>query len=215
MAKHGAPREPGVAPGSPRSRQVKVRALLAGGLVFGAGATLTLAAWTGTEAGRATFTAGTFTLASRTALADTFVSHGPGAPATVQVAAGAMKPGDTRFGWVQVQATGSIGGTLSLSAVSLAGAPLAGANLAYGNALTVTASASVQAGSGQAPCTATTPGTTVTGIGNIPNVPAVTLLPNAQNTATVCFVVTLSANAPNEAQGGQVQPTWSLLGSTG
>ena len=183
--------------------------------MLGVGSTLTLAAWTGTETGRATFTAGTFTLASRTALADPFVSHGPGSPATVQVPTGAMVPGETRVGWAQVQATGTVGGTLTLSGVTLAGAPLAGANLAFGNALTVTASVAVQPGAGQANCTATTPGVTVTGIGSLPSVPAVALLPNAQNTATVCFVVTLPKTAPNTAQGGQVQPTWSLLGSTG
>lgn len=54
----------------------KVRAVLAGGLVLGVGAAITLAAWTDSEFATGTFTAGSFNLeGSTTGAADSYVDH--------------------------------------------------------------------------------------------------------------------------------------------
>lgn len=64
-----APRPPetdGAAPVGNRPRSRKVKAVLAGGLVLGVGAAITLAAWNDSEFATGTFTAGTFNLEGST-----------------------------------------------------------------------------------------------------------------------------------------------------
>ena len=72
----------------------RIRAVLAGGLVFGVGATMTLAAWNDSEHGNATFTAGRFDIVGATD-GTTFSSHPVGTPAALSFSApfSAMAPG--------------------------------------------------------------------------------------------------------------------------
>ena len=81
------PQRPGKAP--------KVRAILAGGLVLGVGAAITLAAWNDSEFAQGTFTAGAFNLEGSTD-GTAFAEHPVGSPATLSFTAnpGNLAPGD-------------------------------------------------------------------------------------------------------------------------
>ncbi|WP_029987644.1 SipW-dependent-type signal peptide-containing protein [Leucobacter sp. PH1c] len=85
----------------------KARALLAGGLVLGVGAAVTLAAWTDTEWVRGVFGSGSFGIEGSTN-GTTFASHPvTGAPAalTFQMNASALAPGDSVYAGYAVQLT--------------------------------------------------------------------------------------------------------------
>lgn len=73
---------------APRNRSRKIKALLAGGLVLGLGAAVTLAAWTDNEWATATFTSGHFNLVG-SADGLNFSDHPTtGAPATLSFSTG-------------------------------------------------------------------------------------------------------------------------------
>ncbi|MFJ4027417.1 SipW-dependent-type signal peptide-containing protein [Paenarthrobacter sp. NPDC089989] len=73
----------------------KIRAVLAGGLVLGVGAAITLAAWNDSEFAQGTFTAGAFNLEGSTD-GTAFAEHPAGSPATLSFTAnpGSLAPGD-------------------------------------------------------------------------------------------------------------------------
>lgn len=73
----------------------KIRAILAGGLVLGVGAAITLAAWNDSEFAQGTFTAGAFNLEGSTD-GTAFAEHPVGSPATLSFTAnpGNLSPGD-------------------------------------------------------------------------------------------------------------------------
>lgn len=104
----------------------KVRALLAGGLVLGVGAAITLAAWNDSEFATGTFTAGNFNLVGSTDGGATWAEHATtGAAATLpfSVPTGSLAPGDTvyaRFA-VQLDATTTDGATVAVTAPSSTG----------------------------------------------------------------------------------------------
>lgn len=75
---------------SSRSRGTRIKAVLAGGLVLGLGAAITLAAWTDQEFATGTFTAGKFNLVG-SADGLTFADHAttdPGVPAALSFSTG-------------------------------------------------------------------------------------------------------------------------------
>ena len=80
----------------PGTRSRKVRAVLAGGLVLGLGATITLAAWNDSEFASGTFTAGHFDLKGSTD-GTTFADHASGSPASLTFSLGynLLTPNDT------------------------------------------------------------------------------------------------------------------------
>lgn len=190
----------------------RVRALLAGGLVFGVGATMTLAAWTDQEFANTTVTAGTFSIVSRIDQG-AFSAHPDAATAVVvPLDAGAMYPGLRKAAYVQVQASGSIGGTVNLTAVSVTnagGGTPTGADLALQNALTV--GVAVVPNIAACTTTAATPSTPIT---SVPVLVAQPVTVGPLNIVTYCIVLELPASAPNAAQGGTVKPTWTFTGST-
>lgn len=81
--------------GQRRRRAPKVRAILAGGLVLGVGAAITLAAWNDSEFAQGTFTAGAFNLEGSTD-GSTFGENPVTAPATLGFTANPanLAPGD-------------------------------------------------------------------------------------------------------------------------
>jgi predicted ribosomally synthesized peptide with SipW-like signal peptide len=80
-----------------RRRSRMIRAILAGGLVLGVGAAVTLAAWNDSEFVTGTFTAGTFNLEGSTTNGTTFTDHAtsPGGALTFTVPAAALSPTDS------------------------------------------------------------------------------------------------------------------------
>ncbi|MGO1538230.1 MAG: SipW-dependent-type signal peptide-containing protein [Leucobacter sp.] len=198
----------------------RVRAICAGALVLGVGATATLAAWTDEEYARSTISAGSFKLESRVA-GGGWQEHSAGNPALLPLEAsgvGSLYPGQSRAAWIQIRSqSGSVPGTVTLDGVSLANDPdpLVDPHKALGEALTVRIGAGADTGA----CTDSfSGGQVVSGVTNLPVVSPVSL-PSSATIATFCVVVSLpddgdGNDATNAAQGGEVIPTWLFLGST-
>ncbi len=83
---------------SSRARSRRLRALLAGGLVLGLGAVVTLASWNASEYATGTFSASTFNLEG-SLNGTTYSSHPVGSPATLAftVPATNLAPGDVVY----------------------------------------------------------------------------------------------------------------------
>lgn len=185
----------------------RIRAVLAGGLVFGVGATMTLAAWNDSEHGNATFTAGRFDIVGAIDGA-TFSSHPVGTPAALSFSApfSTMAPGNTVYSLFSVRtANPSVAGTLQLSVTSTAGTGL-GTYLRYG----VRAIAGTTCNSTTYPAgTAVVPDNSTMSIGGT-GTQAVAA--NGGTTVNYCFAVTLPAGTDNGAQGLTAIQTWQVAG---
>ena len=110
----------------------KVRALLAGGLVLGVGATVVLAAWNDSEFGTGTFTAGAFNMQGSTN-GTTFTDHAaaPGATLPFTLSPDNLAPGDTVYApfAVRLAANTSTGATVTVNGATAGGTSIA--NLSY------------------------------------------------------------------------------------
>jgi hypothetical protein len=189
--------------------------VLASALVVGITSAGVLAAWVDGEFGGAELTTGTFALVSRT---DTgpFAVHGSTGAASLDWALAPLFPGQSAAAWVQVQSSGTVGGSVTLSGIALGGTvPDGSAEAALRDALRVRISATTSADPAPPECTADTPGVEVTGLTQLPAVPAQQVGPAGETTVTFCVVVTLPADAPTTAQGASLTPTWVFTGSTG
>jgi predicted ribosomally synthesized peptide with SipW-like signal peptide len=198
-----------------RLRSRRIRALLAGGLVFGVGAAMTLAAWNDSEYATATFTAGKFDIVGSTD-GSNFSNHNPsGSPSTsaatlsFSVPVAAMAPGNTTYALFSVKTTNpSVAGTVLLTSSSTAGTGL-GTYLKYGvktitgttcTAATYAASTSVVIADG----TALTTGAAASQV----------VAANGGAQVNYCFAVTLPSATPNAAQGLTAIQTWQLQGTS-
>lgn len=203
--------------GSTRKR--KVRALLAGGLVLGVGAAITLAAWTDNVFGNSDFATGddtwnieaNFSSTDPDAWVESDVS--PGDPFGFPVQRLDLTPGDTVYAPIALRL--EPGQTLN-AAVTLngatGGAPL---GIPLRDALRYT----VTSGGTAAGCAAGTPGATTVvpaasalTAGSATN--AISLLADA-TPVQLCFAVTLPAGTPNTISGLNTgQLIWEFVGTS-
>ncbi|WP_193627409.1 SipW-dependent-type signal peptide-containing protein [Brevibacterium sp. CFH 10365] len=102
-----------------RLRRRRIKAILAGGLVFGIGAVGTVAAWTDTETADGSFTAGTFTIELSTNGTDWENAR------EMTFASSPMFPGSTVFApvFVKTSPDTSIGGELTVTGNGVDGTP--------------------------------------------------------------------------------------------
>lgn len=104
----------------PRTRHrrwLRVRAVLAGGLVLGVGAAATLASWNDSEYASAVVTTSTFDLqSSPTNVAGNFSSHPVGTPLVLDFAASNMTPNSVKQKQFFIRNSGNVGGTYTFSA---------------------------------------------------------------------------------------------------
>jgi predicted ribosomally synthesized peptide with SipW-like signal peptide len=191
-------------------RRGKVRALLAGGLVLGVGATVVLAAWNDSEFGTGTFTAGTFNLQGSTdgtAYADHAATPGATLPFTVNPTN--LAPGDTVYApfAVRLAANTSTGATVTVNGATAGGSSVA--NLSYELLQTT--------GFG---CAADTTGTALVAAGTALDgaLSGVTFNLDAGSPATdpgqavfLCFKVTAGAGL---VQGQSGTATWELAAAS-
>ena len=193
-----------------RIRSHRIRAVLAGGLVLGIGATATLAAWNDAEFGAATFTAGRFDLLGATD-GVTYSSHattGAAAALNFQLPPTAMAPGTTTYALFSVKtASPSVAGVLQLTAGTPGGTGLA-SSLTYGvrTVSGTTCSAATYAG-----------GTAVVADGSALTTSGAStqaVAANGASTVNYCFAVTLPTTAPNTAQGLTMTQTWQIQGTS-
>jgi predicted ribosomally synthesized peptide with SipW-like signal peptide len=190
-------------------RNRKTRAILAGGLVLGIGAAVTLAAWNDSEFAQGTFTAGTFNLTGSTD-GSTFTDH---AATTTPASLGftvnptALSPGDTVYAPFAVRLDET---TTSDAVVTVSNAATSGsvADLTY-SLIQPTAFG----------CSATTTGTALvpsaTGLGTVPGGTTFTLAHGtagaAGTAAYLCFTVTAGSNL---TQGQTGTATWQLTAAS-
>lgn len=181
----------------------RLRAVLAGGLVFGVGATVTLAAWTDEEFASGSLTAGTFSIVGSPNGTD-FSDHpsAPGASLVFSLTPDAMTPGTTVYALYSVKtAPTSVAGSVQFTADAANGSGL-GAYLSYGvNAISGTACNSSTFGAGSV----------VVGTGSALTAGAGAAIAVAAAGASVinyCFAVTLPTTTPNAAQGTALTAHW-------
>jgi predicted ribosomally synthesized peptide with SipW-like signal peptide len=191
-----------------------IRAILAGGLVLGVGAAVTMAAWNDSEFVTGTFPAGTFNMQGSTTDGTTFTDHPVGAPGTLTftVAPLLLSPGDTVYAPFAVRLAANTTNNANVVITSPATTTGSVANLTYEVDRTATwgcSSASVDT-NGAAMITAGTALTTVAG----PNTFALTKgtpVTAAGATQFLCFKVTAGSGL-TQGQTGTV--TWQFTASS-
>lgn len=183
-------------------RSVRIRALLAAGMVLGLGAVGTLAAWTDESTATATFSAGTLDLKLGTAPEGPFTDS----VALTSLDMASMYPGASKAGMISVSNSGTVplGYTLAGTASGDLGAALTVSVFAGGAANN---SASTGSCSG-----------TLLGIADLPLagtlISAARTLP-AASIENLCLLVKLPATAPNSLQGTTSTATFTFTGSMG
>jgi len=195
-----------------RLRSRRVRAILAGGLVLGVGAAVTLAAWNDSEHSSGTFTASRFGIVGSTN-GTAFAEHPSTDPAALSftVAPTAMSPGTTTYALFSVKTTAAstVGGKLLLSAGTPTGTGL-GSYLRYGVSTITGTTCDGTAFSGGTAVVAT--GSALT-VGAAPTVTQA-VAANGGSTVNYCFAVTLPAGTVNDAQGLNATQTWTITGTS-
>ena len=193
-----------------RLRNRRIKAILAGGLVFGIGAAATLAAWTDTEEASGSFKAGTFNIDLSVNGSNwnntstmTFNATGmyPGskvyAPVFIRTTPDTTIDGDLKVSSGGTGSTSGIAGALVYRAVTTsyttggftcdASTFASGANYVYGGA------------------SATTPLS-----GSAGGAVSQSVSKTAGSIAAYCFEVTLPTSTPSSAQGTSASNTWTF-----
>ena len=188
--------------GTVSNRSVRIRALLAAGMVLGLGVVGTLAAWTDESTATATFSAGTLDLELGT------VPEGPftDTVALTTLDMPAMYPGVSNAGMVSVSNSGTVplGYTLAGTATGDLGAALTVSVYSGG---TATNNANTGSCSGTLLGTADLPlaGALISSARTLP----------AASTESLCLLVKLPSTAPNSLQGTTSTATFTFTGSMG
>lgn len=202
----------GRAPG--RLAWLRLRAVLAGGLVLGVGSAVTLAAWTDDGYATADLRAGTFAVESSVTGATTgYADHATAAGAAVltfTAPATALTPGQTVYSslWVRT-AAGSVAGTVTpLTPTFTAASTGLQSYLTYGvRALPAGTACNATAFSSALGTQVVASGTALTAPLSAPAVP---LAAGQAAPAQLCFAVTLPTTAGNDAQGRGAVAVWQL-----
>ncbi|MCZ7418630.1 MULTISPECIES: SipW-dependent-type signal peptide-containing protein [unclassified Micromonospora] len=201
--------------GSPRFR--RIRAVLAGALVLGLGATSTLAAWTDGEYGTGSFAASVFGTESQTA-SSSWTSHTPAANAAILAfSATAMSPSVSFYAYLDIRTTSTtnIGGTVTLTSSSNNSGAL----------LPVLEYRAVRTPSTGTTCSAAaftgTPtwivGPSYLGVTSIPGPPvssAITPPSGGTPQLRFCFEVRVQSGANNSYQGTTGAVTWEFTATS-
>ncbi|VXB90965.1 conserved hypothetical protein [Microbacterium sp. 8M] len=194
--------------GERRIRLLRIRALLAGGLVLGTGPTSTLASWNDAEYANGTFTAARFGIegsldgtnySEHTSTSAAALSFSP--------AVTGLFPGGTSYAAFAVRATsGSVAGRVLVSA----GTPSGGlSDLRYG-VRTVGAMGQCNAGSYASGASVIPDGST------LGTSAAVSQMLAADRTPVYyCFAISLPVGASNGMQGLAISQTWQLVATSG
>lgn len=195
-----------------RLRNRRVKAILAGGLVFGVGATATVAAWTDTETSQGEFAAGRFNI--ELSVDGTNYTSNP----TMTFNATNMYPGAKVYAKVFVKTTSN---TTMKGDVKVSGGGISNPGTGVGNTLAyraVTSSTTV-GGTGSYSCNdASFTGSPTYALGGATRIPLKTgvesgstqsLSAAAASVQAYCFEVALPDTTPNDAQGSTAIHTWT------
>lgn len=216
------PTDPTTAPPSAHARddrRRRTRALLAGGLVLGLGAAVTLAAWNDSEFATGEFTAGAFNLEGSTD-GTTFDDHdtvGTAAVVTFTTPFDNLAPDDVTYApfWVRLDDTTTTGADLEVSSLTTVdGTPGNAANLSWAVHLLASATATCDA-AGVAVGTPLATGATLASAATITS-GTVTLAEGATAgtpgaAQQLCIVVTAGAGL---TQSGSAVATWEFAATS-
>ncbi|MFI7079252.1 SipW-dependent-type signal peptide-containing protein [Micromonospora sp. NPDC049903] len=195
---------------SSRGNRRKLKAILAGGIALGLGATITLAAWNDSEYASGTFTAGSFSMEGSTD-GTTYAEHptaGTAASLAFSTGFDNMSPDDVVAAPFAVRLTAATTYDATVTVASATPAPPAFAGLTYGIATVPTF--------GDCAPTPTTPTWIVaegTALDSVAGAVSFNLTQGTPPTTPgapvfLCFVVTADAGL---VQGTSVTETWQLL----
>lgn len=199
----------------------KVRALLAGALVLGVGATMTLASWTDQEFATGSFSASRFDTQSsidNSAWADN--TSAPGA--TISFSGSGMSPDTHRYGYVLIRTkANSVGGTLTFAAPAVTNGvtdttPFLGAALQY-RAVAITGAACSASSFTGSPTwivggTSSYASLATAGSTGVALAAATATLPGAAS--GYCFDVYLPSGADTALQGKSATVTWTVTATS-
>ena len=185
----------------------RVKAILAGGLVLGIGAAVTLAAWNDSEFASGNFAAGTFDMVGSTD-GTTFANHtsAPGAPLAFSANFGNLSPNTTVAAPFVVHLTPATTSDATVSAFSAAGSGTAAANLTYGVVRVASVAACTPGATGTTVVPAGTAMSSVTGASTFPLVKSVDHVVAGAN-VFLCIQVTAGGSL---AQGTSATGTWQF-----
>lgn len=187
----------------------RVRAVLAGALVLGVGASVTLASWTDSEYAASTFTASTFRLESstdNTAWRDSTSE----ADATLVANAGGLSPSTSKYAWLKIRTSSAstVGGRVTLTSSTPVGdlSPV----LEYRAVLTDAACGSGAFSGGSTfiagSSSAYLPATSVQAI------PVASPIGAPSGELQYCFDIRIKPGADNSYQGKGATVTWLFTG---
>lgn len=210
---------------------MRLRAVLAGGLVLGIGTTATLAAWNDSEYATTTVTAGQFGIQGSVDNA-TYADHGSAAPVALTPAMPVLGPGGVGYQGMYLRAiAGSVtGGTLASYGISLLADynPVAEDDFRQALSYQIRATTTMLTGTCDTVFTAALSATVVqvagasTPVVGPSTVTAATALGFPASTATVagapirvCVQWTLASTAPTGVQNDAFTVQWQFTGSVG
>lgn len=197
-----------------RLKRRRIKAILAGGLVFGVGAAATVAAWTDTESAGGSFEAGTFKI-------DLAVDKEWSSAREMTFKATGMYPGSTVYAPAYVRTTSdtTMKGQITVAGTGVAG----GSNTIAGNLVyrAVTKSFTTPAEAFASPCNASAfSGSPTYVFGTASSKQPMkaaatgrshqTVAPVSGSVQSYCFEVVLPASTPNTAQGTNAVHKWTF-----
>lgn len=181
----------------------RVKAILAGGLVLGVGAAVTLAAWNDSEFASGSFSSGTFDMVG-SADGTSFTSHAasPGAPLTFSAGFNNLSPNTTVAAPFVVHLTPATTSDAVVSLFSATGSGTAAANLSYGVIRVASVAACTPAATGTTVVPALTTMSSVTGATSFPLVKSTDNVLDGANVVLCIQVTAASGLAQNTTATG-------------
>jgi len=186
--------------------------VLAGGLVLGIGATITLASWNDSEHATGSFATSTFDLESST-VDGVWASNTSAPGAALAFNATALSPSVSRYAWINVRTTAAstVGGVVTLASSTNTGAlvPV----LEYRAVLTASPSTACDASAftGTPTYIAGSAGTYIAA-STVPAAAVATAITAPSAQVRYCFDVRVAAGTANSFQGATGTVTWLFSG---
>lgn len=194
------------------------RAVLAGGLVLGAGATATLAAWTDTEAGTGDFGSSVFDLQSQSAGSPAYDDNAVALGASLTFDASAMSPGVSHYAWLNVRTTptSTVDGVVVLTGLDRSGGLATALEYRAVRMSSPNPAAECTAAAFAAPSTFIVGGTaTWVPLSDPPPAGVSNPIGAAGAEIGFCFDVRVTTDAANSFQGQTAEATWTFTGTSG
>jgi predicted ribosomally synthesized peptide with SipW-like signal peptide len=188
----------------------RTRALLAGAVVLGVGASITLASWTDKEYGSGSFSASTFTTESST-VAGVWASNTSAPGAALAFNASGMSPSVSYYAWINVRTTAAsnVGGTIRLSSSTTSGGlvPVLEYRAVRTSATATTCDATAFTGS---PTYIAGGAASYLAVTAVPGSPVNSAITSPSGELRFCFETRVQSGAANSYQGTTATVTWLL-----